>query len=404
MRSEKISIKNRDGHLLSCQLDLPLDEKPKAYLLFAHCFTCNKNLTAIRNISLAITSQGFALVRFDFTGLGESEGEFSETNFASTVNDLIDVYDYFTKENKQPQVLIGHSLGGSAVVFAAGQLPDVKAIVTVGAPSDPGHVEHLLKDGISDIEKNGCGIVDIGGRNFTIKKQFLEDIRSHSLPETLKQLKKPILVCHSPQDSVVGIDNARKLFESAYHPKSFVSLDGANHLLSDSKDSRFAGNMIASWIERYLSIDEANLSNQKSTNQVNVRITKEKYTTEILSGEHRLLADEPKSVGGKDLGPNPYDLLLSALGACTVMTLRMYADRKGWELDEVEVGLDHKKDYPADCEDCENPKQKIDVLERKIRVEGNLTEEQKSRILEIADLCQIHKTLHSPVDIISSMN
>lgn len=401
MKSLKLNFENRNGLQLSASLDLPLREKPKAYAVFAHCFTCGKNVRGERNISLALTQEGFAVFRFDFTGLGQSEGEFYKTNFSSNVDDLEDAARFLADNYEAPQLLIGHSLGGAASLMAASKLEFVKAVTTVGAPAEPAHVAHLFQAIEDRISQEGEAQVNIGGRPFLIQKQFLEDIQQTDLGSVIKSLRKPLLVMHSPQDTVVGIDNAKKIYAQAWHPKSFISLDGADHLLLKKEDSLYAGKTIAAWAARYIDLVEKEplLTNKQAA----VRTGPIGYTTEVRTGRHSFLADEPTSVGGADLGPSPYDLLVAALGTCTSMTLRMYADRKGWDLQEVRVHLQHSKEHCQDCENADNPKSKIDTIERVLELEGDLDEKQRARLLEIADRCPVHRTLHSEIKVNTSL-
>ncbi|GAA4411245.1 bifunctional alpha/beta hydrolase/OsmC family protein [Nibrella viscosa] len=401
MKSVKIDFRNKDGHVLSGRLELPVDRKPHAFALFAHCFTCTKNLTAIRNISRALSLSGIAVFRFDFTGLGESEGEFGETTFSSNIADLLSAAEYLKTEYQAPALAIGHSLGGTAVLMAAGSLPSVEAVVTIGSPCDPDHVKHLLKGDLTQIEKEGKAEVNIGGRNFTVQKQFLDDLSRFEPEKDIKTLRRALLVLHSPQDRTVSIDNAASIYQTARHPKSFISLDGADHLLSRSEDSLYAGEMIASWVKRYIHIPKAEpLSSHK---RVAVRIGPDSLTTEVKAGNHSLLADEPVEVaGGHDLGPTPYDLVTAGLGACTAMTLRMYADRKQWPVTNVIVHLQHDKIHAQDSEDTEKQPM-LDQISREIEIEGDLTDEQRNRLLEIAEKCPVHRTLHSSVQIVSKL-
>ena len=395
MKSVRLRFQNRKGIELSAILDLPLGEKPHAYAIFAHCFTCGKNLKGERNISLALTQEGIAVFRFDFAGLGESDGEFFNTNFSTNVADILDAANFLESNYEPPQLLVGHSLGGAAVIMAAGQLPYIKAIATVGAPAEPQHVKHLFDTIESRIQQEGEAQVLIGGKQFVIQRHFLKDIEGINLGNTIRELKKPILILHSPQDQVVGIDNAKQIYKAAWHPKSFLSLDGSDHLLLNRQDSLYAGSMIAAWAQRYLDIeDKTPLVTDK---QAVVRTGAKGYISEIRAGNHQFLADEPTSVGGDDLGPTPYDLLIAALGACTGMTLRMYADRKGWDLQEVRVHLEHKKDYPEDAGISKEPKGKLDFITRILELEGNLDESQRKRLLEIADKCPVHRTFHSDI-------
>lgn len=400
MRSYKLDIPNRKGLDLAARLDVPLGEKPKAYAIFAHCFTCGKNLKAERHISVSLTQAGFAVLRFDFMGVGESEGAFFDTNFSTNVADLLDVADYLAREYEAPKLLVGHSLGGAAVLMAASQLPSVKAVATVGAPSEPEHVKHLFAAIEDRIRGEGEGQVLIGGNPITIKKHFLEDIEAITLKDVINGLKRALLILHSPQDQIVSIDNAKEIYLAARHPKSFMTLDGGNHLLTQKDDARYAGQVIAAWVTRYLDLGSpAPLETDK---QAVVRIGDQGYTTEVQAGSHRFLADEPLSVGGDNLGPTPYDLLVSALGTCTAMTMRMYADRKGWKLTEVRVHLQHSQTYAEDQEKTTSGKPaKIDVIERIIEIEGELDAQQRSRLMEIADRCPVHRTLHNEIRVVT---
>jgi uncharacterized OsmC-like protein/pimeloyl-ACP methyl ester carboxylesterase len=399
MKSALVTFPNADGHTLAGQLEMPVDRKPHAFALFAHCFTCTRNLMAIRNISRALSLMGIAVLRFDFTGLGQSEGDFAQTGFSSDVSDLLSAANFLKREYQAPVLAIGHSLGGTAVLMAAGSLPSVKAIATIGAPCDPAHVKHLLRNDLATIEKEGEAMVDIGGRPFPITKHFLEDLNAFDPEPAIRQLGKALLVLHSPQDNIVGIENAAAVYQAARHPKSFVSLDGADHLLSNPQDSLYTGEIIASWVKRYISFPQPEpiLSDKR----VAVRTGPDSLTTEVKAGNHSLLADEPAEVGGSDLGPTPYDLLTASLGACTAMTLRLYADRKKWPLTNVLVHLRHEKIHAVDSEQPER-EALLDHIWREVELEGDLTEEQRVRLLEIAEKCPVHKTLHAKVKIITS--
>ena len=401
MSSEKVTFKNKEGFELHGKLELPMDQAPHNFVIFAHCFTCNKNFFAVKNISDALTDRGFGVLRFDFTGLGESEGEFSDSNFSGNVEDLLCAEEFLRTNYKSPTLLIGHSLGGPAVYFAAQSLPKVKAVATLGAPSSITHVRHLIKDNLEEINKNGKALVNIGGRSFSIKKQFIEDLEKKELKEILPKLKKSILILHSPQDSIVEIKNAEELYLAAKHPKSFVTLEGADHLLSNKKDSQYAGNIIGSWATRYLEIPI--LEDIESKHEVVAVLEESGFTTRIKAGNHHFVADEPVSAGGNDFGPDPYQLLAAGLAACTSMTIQMYARRKKWNLQTVETHINHSKSYIEDCANCESPTAKIDTFEREIVLTGNLDEKQKQRILQIADKCPVHKTLHAQVQIITTL-
>ncbi|WP_324023910.1 alpha/beta fold hydrolase [Maribacter sp. BPC-D8] len=391
MGFEKVTFTNSQGKQLAARLELPTNQEAHSYAIFAHCFTCNKNFSAVRNISRALVNKGIAVLRFDFTGLGDSEGDFEETNFSSNVSDLIQAAKFLEDNYKAPSLLVGHSLGGAAVIFAASKLESVLAVATVGAPSSPAHVQHLFKSSVEEINANGKAKVNIGGRDFTINKDFIDDIESKPMESVLKNMRKPFLVIHSPQDAIVGIENAKELYSYAHHPKSFVSIDRADHLLMNSADSTYVGNVISGWAERYLDIPKKAVL--KTSHQVAVSIGNEGFTSEIVSGNHLLIADEPIDFGGNDFGPSPYDYLASGLGACSAMTLRMYATRKKWDLQKVIVHVDHGKDHAPDSENVSSDGKKIDTFKREIEIFGNLDDKQRQRLLEIADKCPVHKTL-----------
>ncbi|MEM9328872.1 MAG: bifunctional alpha/beta hydrolase/OsmC family protein, partial [Bacteroidota bacterium] len=388
MKSKTITFENSEGQPLSGRIDFPVAGKPKAFALFAHCFTCSKNLTAVNIISQALTQEGLAVLRFDFTGLGQSGGDFADSNFSSNLSDLQLAYDFLAREYSAPQLMIGHSLGGAAVLHISGQLERVKAVVTVGAPSNPIHVRHLLEQGEAEIEEHGEAKVNIGGRPFKIKKQFLDDLEENDTHHPIESLGKSLLIMHSPQDAIVGIENASEIYLKAKHPKSFITLDGADHLMMRAEDAQYVGTVAATWAVRYIEPDHE--EEVAPEGEVWTRLTDNGFTTEITAGSHKLLADEPKSVGGKELGPSPYGYLLAALGACTAMTLRIYADFKKIDLQEVEVKLTHDKVHMIDGESSEQSGGKIDQIKRLIRVEGNLTPEQRQRLIEIADRCPVH--------------
>lgn len=397
MNNTKITFKNSEGLDLSGYLELPLNKQPHSFVLFAHCFTCNKNYFAVKNISRALSENGYGVLRFDFAGLGESDGDFSDTTFSGNVEDLLSAAKYLEEEYTAPSLLIGHSLGGAAVIFAAAQLPTVKAVVTIGAPSSPVHVKHLLRSNLEEIREKGIAEVNLGGRSFTIKKDFLDDINTHNLSEFASGLKKAFLFMHSPQDRIVEVSNAEDLYRSVKHPKSFVSLDGADHLLTNKEDSIYAGKVIASWASRYLKIPE----DEELVTQYEVvaNLGKEGFTTQMRAGRHYFIADEPVSFGGEDLGPSPYDYLSAGLAACTSMTIQMYARRKKWPLENVETHVNHHKTHAKDCQNCESSTAKIDQFERVIIFKGDLDEKQQQRMLEIADKCPVHKSLSSKSQI-----
>jgi len=400
-KNQKVTFTNAGDFELSAVLEVPADIKPHAYAIFAHVFTGNKSLTATRHISRGLTQNGIAVLRFDFTGLGESEGNFADTNFTSNVQDILAAADFLAENHEAPKILIGHSLGGAAVIFAASQLPFIKAVATVGAPSEPEHVTHLLRDKVEDIIALGKAKVDIGGREFTIKKQFLDDLHSKDMFQILKDLKKPIMVLHSPQDNIVKIENAAKIYKTAFHPKSFVSLDGADHMLTNKMDAKYTGELIAHWVKRYIEIPK--MEKIKTDRDVVAKLGSIGYTAEIRAGVHGLLADESEDVGGDDFGPSPYQYLSVALASCTVMTLQMYARRKKWDLQNVSVHIDYDKRYVEDCKDCDEKPRKIEVFNKVIELEGDLDDKQRARLMEIADRCPVHQTLQKTVDMTSTL-
>jgi putative redox protein len=334
---------------------------------------------------------GVAVLSFDFSGLGNSEGEFEDTGFSSNIEDLI-AADTFLRTNYQaPQMLIGHSLGGTAAVYAASRLDHIKAVVTIGSPANPQHVKKLFESDLETIKREGSAEVSIGGRNFKIGKQFLDDLENRQLEDFLPEMRMAFLFLHSPKDKIVSIDNAAELFMNAHHPKSFISLDGADHLLSEEKESKYVGELISTWSKKYFPMEVE--ENDLNGHQVKVRLFGESYTSEIKTPFHHLIADEPNEVGGENLGPTPYDLLMASLGTCTVMTLKMYAQRKKWKLDEIVVYLDHDKVHQEDSIEFEKSGSKISRFTRSLEIKGELTPEIKDRLLEIADKCPVHRTL-----------
>lgn len=395
----KLEFENADGEILAGLLETPLENVSIArYALFAHCFTCGKDIAAASRISRALAARGIAVLRFDFTGLGNSDGDFANSNFSSNVSDLVAAAKKLGSDYQPPQLLIGHSLGGAAVLAAAHLLDSVKAVVTIGAPSTAHHVEHLLRQEADVIKQAGEAVVGIGGRDFRIKKQLLDDIGQHNSTEQIGELNKALLVFHSPIDNVVSIDQAAEIYQAAKHPKSFISLDQADHLLSQSADAEYVAATMAAWASRYLDLKtvdfQKTLTDRPPLNAGEVLISEldKKFLRGLFSDNHRLMADEPEKYGGSNLGPTPYDLLLMSLGACTSMTLRMYANRKQLKLDDVDVTLMHERVHATDCEDCNN---KIERLTRRITLHGDLTDDERQRLLEIADKCPVHRTLES---------
>lgn len=402
MNSEKVSFKNRLGQTLSGRLELPAASYAHNFAIFAHCFTCTKNLSAVRNISRALTTKGIGVLRFDFTGLGESDGAFENTNFSGNVDDLIAASNFLSEKYKTPSILVGHSLGGAAAIFAASELPEIKAVATIGAPSNPDHVKHLFKSSLAEIEASGLAEVQLSGRSFNIKKQFLDDLESKSLATVVKNMRKALLIMHSPQDELVGIKNAEEIYVAAHHPKSFVSLDGADHLLSEKDDSRYAGGVIAEWATRYIELP-TNRELDTSNDVVASLNDETPFTTAMKVGDHYITADEPESYGGNNFGPSPYQLVSAGLSACTAMTIQMYARRKQWPVQNVEVHTTYSKDHALDCENCESDAAKIDTFKREIKFEGALDDKQIERLLQIANKCPVHKTLESETQIFTKL-
>jgi len=399
MRTERFEFANAKGEKLAATLDLPLGE-PTAYALFAHCFTCGKDNLAAKRIAERLSVNGIAALRFDFTGLGGSEGTFANTHFTSNIDDLVAAADHLRRTHQAPAILIGHSLGGAAVLAAAHRIAEARCVVTIAAPADPAHVTGLFKDQVGAIRAQGEVDVLLAGRPFKIRREFLDDVAEQMLMDRIAHLKKALLVFHSPTDELVGIDSASRIFAAAKHPKSFVSLAGADHLVGKRRDAEYVANVIAAWAERYLDQPESVAKAESETGVVIVRETGAgKFQQDIMSGPHRFIADEPVSFGGLDSGPGPYDLLLAGLGACTSMTIRLYADNKKLPLKRVTVRLTHNKIHATDCENCETKEGMIDRIDRHISFEGDLDPATRKRLLEIADKCPVHRTLTSEIDI-----
>jgi uncharacterized OsmC-like protein/pimeloyl-ACP methyl ester carboxylesterase len=401
--TQRFQFQGSEGQQLAAALDLP-EREPVAYALFAHCFTCGKDVLAARRIALALTAKGIAVLRFDFTGLGSSEGDFANSTFSSNVADLVRAADHLRETRKAPAILIGHSLGGAAILAAAARIPDAKAVVTIAAPADPAHVTGLFADHLDDIRKHGQIEVSLAGRPFHIKREFIDDIAEHNLMAQVATLHKALLVMHAPTDDTVGIDNATRIFVAAKHPKSFVSLAGADHLLTQKRDSLYVADVIVAWAERYLDsvAPEAPVDLGEKPRKVVVQETRASKLQQTVSiGPHHLLADEPVAAGGEDTGPGPYDYLIAGLGACTSMTMRLYAERKSLPLERVTVTLQHSKIYATDCAECETKAGMLDQIERVIAMEGDLDAEQRKKLMEIADKCPVHRTLTSEIRIVT---
>lgn len=387
MNTQELKIKNRDGVELSATIDFPSNQKPSQIAIFSHCFTCTSNLNAVRNINRALTQNGFAVVRFDFTGLGKSGGDFKNSHFEANVEDLVDVHQYITENYFAPEFIVGHSLGGSAAIVAAHKIPALKAVCTIGSPADVEHTTKHFKSQVKELEDNGETQVTIGGREYSVNQNFVDGFKKHKLPEIIKSLKKPILIFHSPIDEVVGVYNAQEIYENAMHPKSFVSLDDADHLLSKKEDSLYVGNVISSWVSRYLPKKQKEKQDPEKHQLVaNLNLVEDKFTTSISTDDHTLLADEPVSLGGDNFGMSPYELVSAGLAACTTMTLKLYAERKKWSLKDVKVYLSHAKEKNEQGET-------VDVFKKEIEIKGAVDDTQKDRLIEIASKCPVHKTL-----------
>lgn len=402
---QRLNFPGQSGASLSARLDLP-NGPVRAFALFAHCFTCSKDLVAIRRIGAELARMGVAVLRFDFTGLGSSEGEFSSTNFSSNVADIVSAADYLRQHFEAPSALIGHSLGGAAVLSASKQIPETRAVVTIGAPADASHVLKLVSSSDrSKIDGDGSADVRIGERTFKISRQFVEDVCREPLAGDIASLRKPLLIMHAPRDETVGIENATEIFLAAKHPKSFISLDAADHLLSDPADAAFVGQAIAGWLSRYVPADTPEQDDIHT--DVRVMETGEgRFQNMVRAGRHRLFADEPEKVGGLDTGPTPYDFLSIALGGCTSMTLRLYAERRNIPLGRIRVDVTHEKVHAVDCADCaagETPDAKIDRFTRIITVETELTDKLRAKIVEIANKCPVHRTLESSSVVTTSV-
>lgn len=406
MATEKREFQSANGETLAARFDRP-DGKVRGYALFAHCFTCTKDILAARRIANNLSRLGVAVLRFDFTGLGSSQGEFANTSFASNVEDLVKAAEYMRGQGEAPSILIGHSLGGAAVLAAATEIPDIKGVVTIGAPADAEHVLEMFDDRIEEIVKNGFAEVALAGRPIKIGKSFIEAARETRLTDRIAKIRGSLLVLHSPLDQTVGIGNATRIFQAAKHPKSFVSLDNADHLLTQESDAEFAAEMISAWASRLLPKDQP--QGEEPIEHVRVKETRDsKFQNTVQAGKHRLFADEPASVGGTDTGPSPYDFLSAALGACTSMTLRMYAEFKKIELGAVTVDVSHDKIHYKDCQECTEEEQskmgKIDRFERRITIEGDVSPEIADKIEEIANKCPVHRTLEKNSKVITVVN
>jgi uncharacterized OsmC-like protein/pimeloyl-ACP methyl ester carboxylesterase len=403
LNTEAVVFEGASAERLSGELHLPAGEI-LAYALFAHCFTCSKNSRAARGISASLAQNGIATLRFDFTGLGDSEGDASELSFARDVADLVAAADFLKSRDRAPSLLVGHSLGGAAVLAAAEQIEEAVAVATIGAPADPEHLATMLGESFPMITERGEANVELGGRPVRIRQRFLDELEAWCNEERIASLGKALLIFHSPQDRIVSIDNARQIYLAAKHPKSFVSLDGADHLLGRRRDSEYVGTVLAAWATRYLPQEEADeLDEELPEGDVLVEGNSSGFLQAVHARRHHISSDEPLANGGTDLGLTPYELLLAGLGACTSMTLKHYADRKGWPLQRVRVKLRHGRIHAEDCQDCEKETGKIDVIEKELQIEGPLDAEQRDRLFEIAGRCPVHRTLLNEIKIRSTL-
>lgn len=397
MARQKFEFQNSRGESLAGLLETPASEQAVQHLaIFAHCFTCGKDIAAASRIARALAEQGIAVLRFDFTGLGNSDGDFANTNFSSNVDDLLAAAKALEERFQAPSLLIGHSLGGAAVLSAAPQMPSLKTLVTIAAPSTAQHVKHLFTDIEPELQTKGEVRVEIGLRKFNVKQQLIDDLNKHTSTEHIAKLGIPLLVFHSPVDTIVDVNEAAKIYQAAKHPKSFISLDRADHLLSNKLDAQYVATTMAAWASRYLgtAVEVADIP-KPEFGSVRVTELNKKFLRGMYTKSHELKADEPLSYGGTDLGPNPYDLLLMSLGSCTSMTIRMYANRKKWPLDDIVIDLQHERIHAKDCEDCTKTYGYIDHITRHIRFIGDLSETQIGRLTEIADRCPVHRTLEN---------
>ena len=405
--STSVSFPGSAGDDLAARLDLPEGE-PVAFALFAHCYTCSKDIAAASRISRGLVDRGFGVLRFDFTGLGASGGEFANTTFSSNVEDLVRAAAMLRDRYQAPALLVGHSLGGAAVLAAAPSIPEVGAVATIGAPFDPGHITHLFPPHtLAELEHAGEADVQLAGRTFRVRRQLLDDANAQNLTHTLARLGRALLVFHSPTDEIVDVDNARRIYEAARHPKSFVSLDGADHLLTHTEDANYVATVLAGWASRYLSAPATAHTDHtdQPSDEGTVTVTDAgpgALDQTIRAGRHRFIADEPLGIGD-DLGPTPYDLLLAALGTCTSMTLRMYADRHDWPLEQVTVQLHHDRVHADDCRDAEADPCVVDHIDRTLTLDGPLTDVQRVRLLALAGRCPVHRTLTGEIRVATQL-
>ena len=388
---QHITFINSVGVKLAATIEHPA-VPVKYYAIFAHCFTCGKDIIAASRVSKMLAARGVAVMRFDFTGIGDSDGDFTETNFSSNVQDLISASNFLRDKFDAPQLLIGHSLGGTAAIHAASEIPECKAVATIGSPATPNHLLDNFPDEVETIENKGVADINFGPKVFKIKKQFIDDLNTQSVISKISKLRKAILIMHSPIDRIVSIDEASRIFVAAKHPKSFITLDNADHLLDNVDDAQYVSETIIAWANRYIE-KEKNIQNSAQKGEIIVGEGNHKFLREVSSDDHFWWSDEPKAVGGDNLGPDPYEQLLSALGTCTSMTMRMYANHKGWKVDDIQIQLSHSRQHTSDSEKIDDDNSKLEVVTKLVSISGELDEVQRKRLIEIADRCPVHKTL-----------
>ena len=404
MKRIAVRFKNQQGESLSGNLSLPGRGEPRAFAVLAHCFTCSKSIRAANVICQQLAASGIAALRFDFAGLGQSDGQFSDTSFSTNIADIEAAALYLAEHHQAPKLLIGHSLGGAAVLRAAPNVASAVAVVTLNAPAEPDHVLHMFANDLAAIERDGEAQVSLAGRPFLIRQSLLDDLRAQPIVNCLGRLNKALLVMHSPVDDTVDVSNAQTIYQAAKHPKSYVSLDRADHLLLHPGDAEYAAGVIAAWVARYLGEFDvpAALLAPMATEEGRVVATLmpgAKFKTRINANGFEFIADEPMSVGGTDIGPSPYELLSASLASCTVMTLHMYARLKNIDLGGLSVAIQHSKVHATDSAAAESQPQKIDAFERELRLPAGLDEEIRHKLLMIADRCPVHNTLHSEIRI-----